>query len=37
MLYNCVLLDFDETLVSFKESEAISISKVYNKYGIPVT
>ncbi|MBR5521396.1 MAG: YjjG family noncanonical pyrimidine nucleotidase [Oscillospiraceae bacterium] len=37
MLYNCVLLDFDETLVSFKESEAISITKVYNKYGIPAT
>lgn len=37
MLYNCVLLDFDETLVSFKESEALSITKVYNKYGIPAT
>jgi len=37
MLYNCILLDFDETLVSFKESEASSLSKVYNKYGIPVT
>ncbi len=37
MPYNCVLLDFDETLVSFKESEAVSISKVYTKYNIPVT
>ncbi|MBQ8604786.1 MAG: YjjG family noncanonical pyrimidine nucleotidase [Oscillospiraceae bacterium] len=37
MLYNCVLLDFDETLVSFKESETLSITKVYNKYGVPAT
>lgn len=37
MSYNCVLLDFDETLVSFSESEAISITKVYNKYNIPAT
>ena len=37
MAYNCVLLDFDETLVSFTESEAISITKVYNKYNIPAT
>ncbi len=37
MAYNCVLLDFDETLVSFNESEKLSITKVYNKYNIPVT
>ena len=37
MAYNCVLLDFDETLVSFTESEAVSIRKVYNKYNIPAT
>lgn len=37
MAYNCVLLDFDETLVSFNRSEKIAITKVYNKYNIPVT
>ena len=37
MSYNCVLLDFDETLVSFSQSEKISLTKVYNKYNIPVT
>jgi len=37
MAYNCVLLDFDETLVSFRQSEAHSITKVYNKYNIPAT
>jgi len=37
MSYNCVLLDFDETLVSFAQSEKIAITKVYNKYNIPVT
>ena len=37
MAYNCVLLDFDDTLVSFKESEVASITKVYNKYNVPVT
>ena len=37
MTYNCVLLDFDDTLVSFKESEKVSLTKVYNKYNIPVT
>ncbi len=37
MAYNCVLLDFDETLVSFKQSEIIAITKVYNKYNIPAT
>ena len=37
MNYNCVLLDFDDTLVSFKESAVHSVSKVYNKYNIPVT
>lgn len=37
MSYNCVLLDFDETLVSFTESEKNSITKVYNKYNIPIT
>ncbi len=37
MSYNCVLLDFDDTLVSFAQSEKISLTKVYNKYNIPVT
>ena len=37
MSYNCVLLDFDDTLVSFGQSERIAITKVYNKYNIPVT
>ncbi|MDY2861472.1 MAG: YjjG family noncanonical pyrimidine nucleotidase [Oscillospiraceae bacterium] len=37
MAYNCLLIDFDETLVSFAESEKQCIAKVYNKYGIPVT
>ena len=37
MSYNCVLLDFDETLVSFTQSEKIAITKVYNKYNIPAT
>ena len=37
MSYNCVLLDFDETLVSFTESERFSLTKLYNKYNIPVT
>lgn len=37
MSYNCLLLDFDDTLVSFAQSERISLTKVYNKYNIPVT
>ena len=37
MSYNCVLLDFDETLVSFSQSEKIAVTKVYNKYNIPAT
>ncbi len=37
MSYNCLLLDFDETLASFVESEALCIAKVYQKYNIPVT
>ncbi|MBQ3009216.1 MAG: HAD family hydrolase, partial [Oscillospiraceae bacterium] len=37
MSYNCLLLDFDDTLVSFEQSERISLTKVYNKYNIPVT
>ncbi len=37
MSYNCVLLDFDETLVSFTRSEEHSLIKLYNKYNIPVT
>ena len=37
MSYNCVLLDFDETLVSFTESERFSLTKLYNKYNIPAT
>ncbi|MEG1781978.1 MAG: YjjG family noncanonical pyrimidine nucleotidase [Oscillospiraceae bacterium] len=37
MAYNCLLLDFDETLVSFQESELLSITKTYEKYKIPTT
>ena len=37
MSYNCILLDFDETLVSFTRSEINSITRLYNKYGIPAT
>lgn len=37
MSYNCILLDFDETLVSFTQSEINSITRLYNKYGIPAT
>ena len=37
MSYNCVLLDFDETLVSFSQSEIIAVTKVYNKYNILAT
>lgn len=37
MSYNCILLDFDETLVSFTRSEEHSLIKLYNKYNIPVT
>ncbi len=37
MAYNCVLMDFDETLVSFSKSETESITRVYEKFGIPVT
>ena len=37
MAYNCLLLDFDETLVSFEESETLSIQKTYDKYNIPAT
>ena len=37
MSYNCLLLDLDETLVSFKESEKQAILRLYAKYGIPDT
>ena len=37
MSYNCLLLDLDETLVSFKESEKHAIARLYAKYGIPDT
>lgn len=37
MSYNCILLDFDETLVSFSQSEHECIAKLYNKYSIPST
>ncbi len=36
MAYNCVLLDFDDTIVDFKKSERESLEKLYNKYNIPV-
>lgn len=37
MSYNCVLLDFDDTLVSFRQSAARCVSRVYARYNIPVT
>ncbi len=37
MAYNCLLLDMDDTLLSFKDSERQSLTKVFEKYNIPVT
>lgn len=37
MAYNCLLLDMDDTLLSFKESERESLIKVLEKYNIPAT
>ena len=37
MSYNCLLLDLDETLLSFEDSEKECIEKVYAKYNIPST
>lgn len=37
MAYNCLLLDLDDTLLSFKASEQESIEKVFKKYNIPNT
>lgn len=37
MAYNCLLLDMDDTLLSFKESEKQSLTKVFEKYNIPAT
>ena len=37
MAYNCLLLDADDTLVSFKDCEKQALTKVLEKYKIPVT
>ena len=37
MAYNCLLLDVDDTLLSFKASEVESLVKVMEKYDMPVT
>lgn len=37
MAYNCLLIDLDDTLLSFKASEKESIEKVFEKYNIPAT
>ncbi len=37
MAYNCLLLDVDDTLLSFKASEIDSLTKVLEKYNIPAT
>ncbi|MEG0020686.1 MAG: YjjG family noncanonical pyrimidine nucleotidase [Oscillospiraceae bacterium] len=37
MAYNCLLLDLDDTLLSFKASEDMAIKKVLEKNDIPVT
>ena len=37
MAYNCLLLDADDTLVSFKDCEKQALTKVLEKYNIPVT
>ena len=37
MAYNCLLLDADDTLVSFKDCERQALIKVLDKYNIPAT
>ena len=37
MAYNCLLLDVDDTLISFKECEKQALIQVLSKYNIPVT
>ena len=37
MAYNCLLLDMDDTLLSFKDSERYALTKVLEKYNIPAT
>ena len=37
MAYNCLLLDMDDTLLSFKESERYALEKALEKYGIQAT
>lgn len=37
MAYNCLLLDADDTLVSFKECEKQALTKLFKKYDIPST
>ncbi|MEG1049963.1 MAG: hypothetical protein RSE24_05415, partial [Oscillospiraceae bacterium] len=37
MAYNCLLLDLDDTLLSFKASEDMAIRKVLEKNEIPTT
>ena len=37
MAYNCLLLDADDTLVSFKDCERQALIKVLDKYNISAT
>ena len=37
MAYNCLLLDADDTLVSFKDCERQALTKVLEKYNISAT
>ena len=37
MAYNCLLLDADDTLVSFKDCERQALIKVLDKYSISAT
>ena len=37
MAYNCLLLDVDDTLISFKECEKQALIQVFLKYNIPAT
>lgn len=37
MAYNCLLLDMDDTLLSFKDSERYALTKALEKYNIPAT
>ena len=37
MAYNCLLLDMDDTLLSFKDSEKYALTKALEKYNITAT